>query len=521
MNANDISLSRPRGYQYNPAATGDIKWSNVDVTDGYGWNSLSLSAMFTLSSTTGDTLLHVFSGIVSNAISVALYDKDKKTFELQNASWPMPTSSGTPYGYAASNNNLYVLSKDFLTSTTHLNIMPVSPLGTPPASDSIKVINASATLSSSCYLIGGAVQTVAYGNNYYVFCSDAGNDINYLVSYNGSVLSEPVKTNASINLPQSFYPITGAGGSAPTWAFMNNSTNVFGLSVAGANIGAWQVAPYVWNATGIPSTGSGPGSGGGDGSSNRSSSNGSSHTVVIAVSVSAVIFLIGVTSFFFRWRNRAQRKQPVEMVQTYQVHSHPVMASALGHQQFPIQQQQPYPPLQQQQQQQQLPPWQPLLYNQTPPQPIVPSYAPEQVPSNLGATSGYALPPTSRPHFGFSQSEESQAQYQQDNGQLDIWTPTISAGTTTASDTPMLSSNSPEYSNGSLSSPHHYSGGSSQNSPQFTGTGTGTGSPQRTQQDPRNPQLYRPVAAPQDFGEDGVLAAAGRAANYRPGPEER
>jgi len=129
----------------------------------------------------------------------------------------------------------------------------------------------------------------------------------------------------------------GPAGGAATWAFITKatpvSTTLYGMTLSGANIGAWQTVPYsvVVNGLQTPSGSSGGGTspgddGGGIGGSGSTGGSGGgggiSPAIIGAVAGVAVVAVLGGAFFF--WRRSQIRKKNVQIVEVYQ--PAPVMA---------------------------------------------------------------------------------------------------------------------------------------------------------------------------------------------------
>ncbi|KAI8358000.1 hypothetical protein B0O80DRAFT_443759 [Mortierella sp. GBAus27b] len=333
----DQAPSRVRGYQFDP--TGGGSWTNVDVTDNYKWSIIGDGLLFS----TGSLLMHAFnSDVINNTITVSIFNSATHTFVAQNTSWALPTASGRPYSLAVGNGNMYVMAGDFISNTASLNVFPLSPTGGAPAATSIKVLTAP-QLKASCPLNAGTVRAGLAGTTYYMFCSDAGRQLNYLVSSDGNTVTAPATTNTSINSPESFIPMKSG-----TWAFMNTGSSTFSLTLTG-NVGAWQVNPNKINTSGLSGTGpnGSPDSGSPDGSSGGNSGGGGgiSTSAVIAIVVCCVLVVAIVSGVI--WRRKRRKAAAVKVPPAAPVTQQPVPGHQgpfqgahqgqfpVGHQQIP------------------------------------------------------------------------------------------------------------------------------------------------------------------------------------------
>ena len=81
-----------RGLQYTPGAGGAVgTWTNIDVSAGYKWNLLSHSALFPL----GGTLMQIYgTGIVTNTLTVSIFDKTNNTFMQQSSPYTLVCEAG-------------------------------------------------------------------------------------------------------------------------------------------------------------------------------------------------------------------------------------------------------------------------------------------------------------------------------------------------------------------------------------------------------------------------------------------
>ncbi|KAF9172989.1 hypothetical protein BGX21_007711 [Mortierella sp. AD011] len=309
--------SKPRGYQYNPSTN---KWTNIDMSSNYHWSFFSNSVLVNVPNGDTNVLMHVYStSLVNNTISFSIYNETQKTFIEQNTTW---TASATPYEFAVSNNNLYVVSADSMTSSVYLNIMPLNPTATPPSNADIKTLKGSSALYTNCgTYTPGSLRSGVLGGNHYLYCGGSVGAYDYLVTSDGTNITDPVQLPIPVNSVETFVPFSGSGG-ASAWAFMNNSTNVFGLGLTGANKATWDFLSYKINATGFPSSGStSPGSSGGSdggyGTYPSSSSQGLSQPALIGIIV-GFLALLGLTiSLVYRWRRRKNAEKAKVAAQEY------------------------------------------------------------------------------------------------------------------------------------------------------------------------------------------------------------
>ncbi|KAF9105087.1 hypothetical protein BGX27_009806 [Mortierella sp. AM989] len=463
----DQAPSRTRGYQFSLTTN---SWTNIDVTNSYKWTILGESVIVNIPNGNSNVLMHIYStSNVDKTITFSIFNQTSRTFVEQDVSWPIPSGSGTPYGYAVSNNNLYVTSSDFLTQTATLNIIPLNPTATPPNSASIKVLKAPASLATNCgpMFIGGLRSTVV-GSNYYLFCSNAGRELNYLTTSDSNTIAEPIRLNMTVSYPESFFPFgDGSGEGAPTWAFVNNSTNIFGLTLSGENKGQWEVPPYSINATGYPGSGDGGGSENDSGPNNPSSSEGLSQTVLIVIIVSSVIFLGSLISTVSKWR----RKRNIHTVEILGTSNTPYMSTQEYNYQPPFFQPQVFQPqVQQQLLQQQGTYYDPEKCSPSPIATTAVDYG-----SKLPATTALLVPPS------MHQQAQSPQEYTNltgtqpappnfDSSPVTAWSPAASGGSALNT----LYPNNPQY-NPSMEGGQYDS-------------------------ESRNPQSYLQGAAPQDFG---------------------
>ncbi|KAF9358637.1 hypothetical protein BGX26_001266 [Mortierella sp. AD094] len=474
--------AKPRGYQYNPTTN---NWTNIDMTNNYKWSFFSNSVLINVPNGNTNVLMHVYStNLIDNTITFSIYNETQRTFIEQNTTW---AASATPHEFAVSNNNLYVVSADDMTSTVYLNIMPLNPTATPPSNASIKTLKGSPSLYTNCGTYSpGSLRSGVLGSNHYLYCGGSVSAYDYLVTSDGTNITDPIQLPIPVNAVETFIPFSGSGG-APAWAFMNNSTNVFGLGLTGANKATWDFLSYQVNATGYPSSGgSGTGGSGSGGNgiypSSSSSSGGLSQPALIGIIAGCIVLLVLAIALIRRRRLRKSAEK-VQIVDT--TNGTPFVATQDYNYQPPIFVPQIFQPQEQQQlqqQQQQLQQQQQGAY-----------YDPEKSSQSPLTTTEYGAKHFS-PTATTAQIVPNSMQQMAQNPQEYPASTTTPQGPQSTVDSNTIASWSPVPSNGStLNSPYS-------NNPQLYSMPMPMLEVGLYASDPRNPQSFPQVAAPQDFG---------------------
>ncbi|KAF9325986.1 hypothetical protein BG006_010552 [Podila minutissima] len=486
-------LTKAAGLQYNPATK---SWTNINSSDDYKWTLGTGSALFEVMSGATSTVMQIYgTGVSITTSSVAVYDPSTQTMVQRNAPW---AANGTPVQYAASSTNVYTLAYNIgLTSNTTLTIGAVTPDGAPPASPKQVAL----ALGDTCMVYSSiSLKSVVRDNLYYLFCGDQKQTTFSWFTYDGTKLSAPTVAKVAIQQSAGFLPL-GPAGSPATWAFMYDMMSVYGVTLTGAQAGAWQTLPYRFNVTGAPGSGGsgsggvGGGNGGGsDGTTSGSGGLGGLSTGALAgiIGGSVVVLFAILCTIWRRTKNSAKPAQVAQQLpqqpfhpaqlpsqQGDDHHTKPTVLLSATVQASVATQQQHYPTKYYQPPHSEAPASVKTTY-QSPHSEVLASVMTNyQSPHTI-----YTPPTTSAPHTILSTPGNPST----------IWSPQSFTDTLTDSemDSSTIAASSPAYYKGSITygNPQQYAQEQSY----------------ALNSDPRAPQLYPTLAAPQDYGQHGKPA---------------
>ncbi|KAG0325957.1 hypothetical protein BG000_001582 [Podila horticola] len=283
-NSDNPLLTKPAGLQYSPATN---TWINIDSSADYKWALSTGSALFEVTSGATSALMQIYgTGVTSTTSSVAVYDPSTQTMVQRNATWAANAA--------------------------------VTPDGAPPTSPKTVAL----ALGDTCMVYSSiSLKSVVRENLYYLFCGDSKQTTFSWFTYDGTKLSAPTVAKVAIQQSAGFLPL-GPAGSPATWAFMYDTTGVYGVTLAGAQAGAWQTLPYKFNITGAPGSG-GSGSGGGGGGGNGGSGVGSGSGIgslgglstgtLAGIIAGAVVVLFAILCTV--WRRKKNSAKPAQVAQ--------------------------------------------------------------------------------------------------------------------------------------------------------------------------------------------------------------
>ncbi|KAG0084679.1 hypothetical protein BGZ93_009989 [Podila epicladia] len=483
-------LTKAAGLQYNPATK---SWTNINSSDDYKWTLGTGSALFEVANGATSTVMQIYgTGVATTTSSVAVYDPSTQTMVQRPTPW---AANGTPVQYAASSTNVYTLAYNIgLTSNTTLTIGAITSDGAPPASPK----QVDLALGDTCMVYSSiSLKSVVRDNLYYLFCGDQKQTTFSWFTYDGTKLSAPTVAKVAVQQSAGFLPL-GPAGSPATWAFMYDMMSVYGVTLTGAQAGAWQTLPYKFNVTGAPgSGGSGSGGVGGgnvgrdDGSTPGSGGVGGLSTGALAgIIAGSVVVLVAILCTIWRRKKSSAKtaqvaqqppQQPFhpEQPPSQQGDDHHTKPTILPATTVQAHQQQHYPTKYYQSPHSEAPASVKTTYLSPHSEVLASVTTNHQSPHTV-----YIPPTTSAPHTIPSTPGNPST----------IWSPQSFTNTLTDSemDSSTIAASSPAYYNGSI--PY--------------------GNPQQYAQehtyaldiDPRAPQLYPTLAAPQDYGQHGQPA---------------